>query len=100
MHSASVLSGWDTALLIVPFAALMAMAMFGLDERLASPSGPPRRNRKFCGVDSEGQPVVSDPDGKRWYGPSSPGRKHARAKGTRAVLLLESKNAVRETFEL
>jgi len=89
MQTASVLSGWDIALLIVPFAALMVMAMFGLDERLASPSGGRSRNRRFCSIDRDGQPVLLDPDGRRCHPAKGDSRKSQPAKAPFEVLQLE-----------
>lgn len=57
-------SGWDTAIVMAPFAALMVLSIFGLDDRLARRSRtiPPRR--MFCQVDGQGDPLVRDPDGR------------------------------------
>jgi hypothetical protein len=64
MQPALFLPGPDTLVLTLPFLAILAMAMLGLDERVATPRrGQPAR-RGFCGVDGKGRPVLSDPDGK------------------------------------
>ena len=52
-------------LLVLPIGALLAMMLFGLDERLASPKRKPGAGRTFCEVDGSG---CSDPDGKCWLG--------------------------------
>lgn len=56
----------DMCVLVVPFLAILAMAMFGLDERLANPSHHRRVHRSFCGVDRDGRSLLSDPDGSPW----------------------------------
>jgi hypothetical protein len=60
------LPSWDTLVLTVPFLALLAMGMLGLDETFAAPKQGPRRRRSFCGLDRKGRPILSDPDGKPW----------------------------------
>jgi hypothetical protein len=57
---------WDTFVLSIPFVAILGMTLFRLDERFASPKGVPMRRRSFCGVDSQGRPFISDPDGQIW----------------------------------
>jgi len=54
----------DMALLIAPFAVLMILAMFGMDERVATK--PERRvgRRRFCEVGRDGRGSLSDPHGK------------------------------------
>jgi hypothetical protein len=52
----------DTILLALPFIGLMAMCVFGLDERLASPKTVIPRRKKFCEL--VGQVTFSDPDGR------------------------------------
>jgi len=55
---------WDTLVLAVPLLAILALAMFGLDERFAS-HGARRHPRSFCEVEGDGR-FLSDPDGKPW----------------------------------
>ena len=64
MHFATFLSTWDTLLIMVPLVGMMALGMFGMDERLASPRTHVPRRHKFCGLDEDGQPFLSDPDGR------------------------------------
>lgn len=65
MVLATALSGWDTALLIVPAIGLTVLAMFGLDERLATARDNPRhRSRGFCELSPDGTILVLDPDGR------------------------------------
>jgi hypothetical protein len=58
-------SDWDVLLIMIPFLAVMALGMFGLDEKVASPSKQEMRTRRaFCGIDPDGRFCLSDPDGK------------------------------------
>lgn len=66
MHSADLLSGWDTALVMAPFFILLAGWMFGLDERIASSKGLGPRPRAFSQIEHRGQAVMTDPDGRPW----------------------------------
>ena len=66
MGGAAALPGGDTFVLAFPFLAVLAMAMFGLDERAATPKQSSRARRSFCGVDGSGRALLSDPDGKPW----------------------------------
>ena len=64
MHGANPASSLDTVLLMAPFAIFMILAMFGLDERLASKSGRHARRPRFCEVGPSGEGRLSDPDGR------------------------------------
>jgi hypothetical protein len=66
MHGSGLISGWDTVVLMIPLFAIMAMGMFRVDERLVAPKDPGKPRRAFCGLDRNGQPVLSDPDGRAW----------------------------------
>ena len=65
MYSAPLLAGWDTAIFILPFFALLGLWMFGLDELLASPGASARR-RPFCQVGNGKDARMTDPDGTPW----------------------------------
>src|SRR5579863_8575547 len=60
MHGANPASSLDTVLLMAPFAIFMILAMFGLDERLASKSGRHARRPRFCEVGPSGEGRLSD----------------------------------------
>jgi hypothetical protein len=60
-----LLPALDTFVLVIPFVVILAMGMFGLDERFVSRGRTPKR-RSFCEVGGEGRHFVSDPDGKPW----------------------------------
>jgi hypothetical protein len=67
MHEVIFASGWDTALLMVPFVGLMALSVFRLDERIATPRPHKKTRREFCHQDRHGNPFLFDPDGKPWH---------------------------------
>jgi hypothetical protein len=58
------LPGWATLMVAVPFVAMLAMAVFGLDQNLARPRQS-RARRHFCEVGGNGA-FLSDPDGTPW----------------------------------
>jgi len=70
MHYQDFYSTLDTLLIMIPFIAMMAIGMFRLDEHFAAPKEARQRRRSFCGVDGNGRPWLSDPDGR----PCRPGR--------------------------
>lgn len=76
MSDANLLSGWDTALLMAPFAVLLAAWMFRLDQLLAAPRA--RRRRAFSVTDVNGYAAPTDPDGKPWRNGSRAGRNMRR----------------------
>ena len=66
MHLSTLFPSFDILVLTAPFLGILALAMLGLDERIATPRQGPGTRRAFCGVDREGRPILSDPDGKPW----------------------------------
>jgi len=54
----------DTLVLTIPFFGMLAMTMFGLDERIATPRKRPGARRFFCETEGTGRAFLSDPDGK------------------------------------
>lgn len=64
MHDVGFASGWDTALFMAPFVAMMAMSLFRVDERVTSPRRSGKTSRRFCHLDGQGKPIVFDPDGR------------------------------------
>ena len=62
-------SGWDTVLVAVPLIGLLLGTLFRVDEIFASGKREMRRNRPFCGMDDDGEPLLSDPDGRLWRAP-------------------------------
>ena len=63
MHAADFLTSWDAAIFMAPFFGLLALWMFGLDERVTEPRDRPAR-RRFCQADSNGRSQFCDPDGR------------------------------------
>ena len=63
MHDAILSSGWDTFLVAVPLLFLLFIGFFRLDEVYATPKVSLKR-RPACGTDKDGEPILSDPDGK------------------------------------
>lgn len=59
------ISTWGTLVLMLPFGLLLALAVFGVDERLAAPKRRTLRVR-FCEMGADGQPEMADPDGAAW----------------------------------
>lgn len=57
-------SGRETLLYAIPTLGLLVIGIFGLEGRMARPKGKLVRQRMPCGVDSEGEPMVIDPDGR------------------------------------
>ena len=70
MQAQEYLSGWDTFLVMTPIAALMVLAMFGLDDRLARGRSRRAGTRSFCEMDRT--PLLRDPDGRPYTLPSPP----------------------------
>ncbi|MGH9605768.1 MAG: hypothetical protein ACRD3N_08705 [Terracidiphilus sp.] len=62
-------SGWDTFPVAAPFLGFLLAAIFRVDELIASPNRGRRRARPPCGVGEDGEPLLSDPDGRLWRTP-------------------------------
>ena len=63
MHGEKVFSFLDTALLMAPIAALMLLALFRMDERVAKGHLRGRHRNRFCEVGPGGRGLLFDPDG-------------------------------------
>jgi len=59
-------SGWENFLVAVPFAGLLLVAFFRLDEIIASPKRDRPVRRPASGTDENGRLLLSDPDGRPW----------------------------------
>jgi hypothetical protein len=57
-------SSADTLLFAIPALGLLAASVFGLDERIACPEKQPSRQSRLCGYDEQGEPILTDPDGR------------------------------------
>ncbi len=63
MDQSILKSGRDSLLVAVPLIALLLVGFFRLDEWFFRPAKSPRRRPPARGVDPEGRPLFSDPDG-------------------------------------
>lgn len=63
MPVADSLSTWATMVLMLPFGILLAMTIFGVDEKLAAPTGRRPVRVRFCEVGPDGRGDLADPDG-------------------------------------
>ena len=66
MHDTALLSNMDSFLVAIPFLFFLLFGYFRLDEVVAAPKRPARIRRAPCGIDEDGQAILSDPDGRRW----------------------------------
>jgi hypothetical protein len=68
VHETILKSGWETALVAVPFIGMLLVGLFRLDELVAAPKRKfkERRSRTFAGTASHAYPSFSDPDGRPW----------------------------------
>jgi hypothetical protein len=57
-------SGRDIVLYAFPFAVLLVVGVFKLDDRLITPRKPDARRRRPCPTDENGEHVLHDPDGR------------------------------------
>jgi len=70
-------SGWDTALVAIPLVGFLFIAYFRLDSLLTRRKTPSTSQPEHVagphlqetGLDKDGRPLMTDPDGRRW--PSS-----------------------------
>src|SRR5580692_6700756 len=65
----------EMALLMAPFAVLMVLALFGMDERVATRQVRGGGRRRFCEVGRDGRGSLSDPHGESVNGSGFPRRK-------------------------
>ncbi len=68
MHESVLNSGWQTALVAVPFLFMLLVGVFRLDAVFVMQRQSVRRQRPGAGIDQDGQPMMCDPDGR----PSGP----------------------------
>lgn len=59
-------SGWETLLFAVPFLGILVVWLFRLDELISTPKRRAKRRRRPAGLDDDGEPLMSDPDGRPW----------------------------------
>ncbi len=66
MGDTTLSSGWDTAVVLVVFIGLMLCGIFRLDELFAKRKTGSKRPRSRVGHEDDGEPIISDPDGRPW----------------------------------
>lgn len=59
-----LLSGRDSLLVAVPFVLLLCVAVFRLDEEIVKPKTELRNRAPMRGIDENGEPIFTDPDGR------------------------------------
>lgn len=59
-----LISNRDSLLIAIPFGLLLLVQFFRLDTLVAASRRPKREGRQFCGPDSSGEMVLTDPDGR------------------------------------
>jgi hypothetical protein len=66
MNDTILKSGWETLLVAVPFVVVSLIGLFRLDELLVRRKDETVRKRSACGLDKDGEPILTDPDGRPW----------------------------------
>jgi hypothetical protein len=66
MHETFLKPGWETFLFAVIFIGLLLMWIFRLDHLLFPSKRGPRPQRPVGVVDRDGEPLMTDPDGRPW----------------------------------
>ena len=66
MIASSSIMNPGSLLLIIPVAAATIVSYFRVDETLASSSKRQSTRSKPSGTDANGDPILCDPDGRRW----------------------------------
>jgi hypothetical protein len=69
VHDVILQSGLENFLVAVPFLGLLMVALFRLDEIIATPKRVKAVKRRVCGRDENGHLLLSDPDGRPWDAP-------------------------------
>jgi hypothetical protein len=64
MHEVFLSTGRDSLLVGVPLILLLLIGLFRLDEVFAKPKRRLKRRRPAYSMDEDGEPVLSDPDGR------------------------------------
>jgi hypothetical protein len=64
MNEEMLTTGRDAYLIGIPLILLLLFGLFRLDELVSRPKKTLKRRRPSCHVDEDGEPVLSDPDGR------------------------------------
>ncbi len=73
MNDAILSTGRDAYLVGIPLILVLLIALFRVDELISKPKKTIKRRRPPCQMDEDGEPVLSDPDGRQSRAPL-PGR--------------------------
>jgi hypothetical protein len=60
----------DVVLFAVAFVCILIGSVFRLDELIVRPRGAPNQRKHLIDTEQDGEPVMSDPDGRPWRRPS------------------------------
>ncbi len=66
MQETFLKSGWETALVAIPFIGLLFFAVFGLDAVIGRSKKKDRRRKPPSGQGQNGTGFYSDPSGRQW----------------------------------
>ena len=66
VHETLLKSGWETALVAVPFIGLLFLTVFGLDAMVGASKRRGKRSKPASGQREDGARFYSDPDGRQW----------------------------------
>jgi len=64
MHDTVLQSAWDTLFYAVPLLLALVIGFFRLDALISSPKRTYRGRRPVAGYDANGEPLLTDPDGR------------------------------------
>ena len=67
MYEAILMSGRDALLVSIPLVVFLFMGLFRMDEAIISRKKAPRLHPPRRGVDEQGRPILSDPDGRQGF---------------------------------
>jgi hypothetical protein len=69
MHETIQHSGWQILMVAIPVVCLLLIVVFRLDQVIFRPKQSQKLPRPASGTDKDGEPIVCDPDGRRWRKP-------------------------------
>ena len=64
MDDTIIISSRDSLLMAIPFFLLLFISVFGLGGYLTNPRSPMSRRPAPRGLDENGEPIFTDPDGR------------------------------------
>jgi hypothetical protein len=57
---------WEMVLFAVPFVGILMLSIFRLDEMILAPKKKVKSRRPALILNRDGEPLMSDPDGRTW----------------------------------